>query len=129
MMRTSLLALLLALCAGCFSVRHAYDGPKVLTPDPTIGSLDVRTVRHFTVQDRQFYWLHGGIPVGTDLNGAALAAAQVGVHDGVVNLRIRDGQDLQDLVITHGVCVLTLLCGQWSVWVEGDVVDFEEASQ
>ena len=118
--------LVAALCTGCFSVRHAYDGPKILSADPAVGSLDAKVVRHFEVQDRQFFWIHGGIPVGEALNGAALAAAQIGEHDGVVNLRIREGQDLRDLVITHGLCVLTILCGEWSVWVEGDVVDFEE---
>jgi hypothetical protein len=84
------------------------------------------TVRHFAKHDRQFYWIHGGFPVGEPLNGAALAAAEIGDHDGVVNLRIRDGQDIPDLAVSHLACILTIVCGQWSVWVEGDVVDFQE---
>jgi hypothetical protein len=83
-------------------------------------------VRHFVKHDRQFFWIHGGFPVGDALNGAQLAASEIGDHDGVVNLRIRDGQDVADLAVSHGPCVLQILCGMWSVWVEGDVVDFEE---
>jgi hypothetical protein len=30
-----------------------------------------------------------------------------------------------DTLITHIPCVLSLLCGTWSVWVEGDVADLE----
>ena len=59
----------------------------------------------------------------------ALAASQIGDHDGVVNLRLRDGQDLTDTLISHVPCVLTLFCGTWSTWAEGDVVDFEEVAQ
>lgn len=120
-----LLPLLIIPLAGCFSVRHAYDGPKILTSAPSVDGLTARKVSHFKVQDRQFFWLHGGIPVGDPLNGAALAAAQAGDHDAVVNLRLSDGQDFGDVFITHIPCVLSLLCGSWSVWVEGDVVDLE----
>jgi hypothetical protein len=115
---------LLAL-SGCFTVRHAYDGPKVLTSDVSIDGFQLRKVRHFSVHDRQFFWLHGGVPVGEPLNGAALAAHQVGDHDGVVNLRLRDGQDELDALI-HIPCLLGILCGSWSTWAEGDVIDLVE---
>jgi hypothetical protein len=125
-----LLVLGLALAAsGCFTVRHSYDGPKVMTGDPEIPGVRVRKVAHFSLRDRQFFWIHGRFPVGEPLNGAGLAAGQIGDHDGVVNLRIRDGQDLMDTFISHVPCVLTLFCGTWSTWAEGDVVDFEEIAQ
>lgn len=124
----SWLALLLVLpLSGCFSVRHTYEGDRVLTSAPTIEGYEARTVEHFELHDRQFFWLHGGFPVGEDLNGAELAARQIGRHDAVVNLQLRDGQDLADTLITHIPCVLSLLCGTWSVWVEGDVADLEDA--
>jgi hypothetical protein len=41
-----------------------------------------------------------------------------------VNLELRDGQDILDMAVTHIACVFSLLCGTWSVWVEGDVVDY-----
>ena len=125
-----ILGLVLALAAsGCFTARHGYAGPKLMTSDPDIPGVRLHPVSHFTARDRQFFWIHGAFPVGEDLNGAALAAREIGNHDGVVNLRIRDGQDLTDAFISHIPCVLTLLCGTWSVWVEGDVVDFERAVQ
>ena len=125
-----LLMLGLALAAsGCFTVRHSYDGPKVMTGDAEIPGMRARKVAHFSLRDRQFFWIHGRFPVGQPLNGAALAAGQIGDHDGVVNLRIRDGQDLMDTFISHVPCVLTLFCGTWSTWTEGDVVDFEEIAQ
>ena len=124
------LALGLALVAsGCFTVRHTYDGPKVMTSDPEIPGIPAHKVAHFKLRDRQFFWIHGGFPVGEPLNGAALAASQIGNHDGVVNLRIKDGQDLTDAFISHIPCILTLVCGTWSVWAEGDVVDFQEAAR
>jgi hypothetical protein len=128
MRRLLLLGLALA-SSGCFTVRHTYSGPKVLTSDPAIPGVRIRTVAHFRARDRQFFWLHGGIPVGEPLNGAELAARQIGAHDAVVNLRLRDGQDLTDAFISHIPCILTLVCGTWSVWAEGDVVDFEEGSR
>lgn len=125
MLRTAPLALSVAL-AGCFTVRHSYDGPKLLTPDASIPGVTVRKVRHFSVRQRQFFWIHGGIPTGEPLNAAELAARQIGDHDAVVNLRIGDGQDVIDALI-HIPCGLGILCGSWSAWAEGDVVDFEEA--
>jgi hypothetical protein len=121
----------LSLCAlalsACFSVRHSYRGEKFLTAAPQVpGVRAVKVVRHFARQDRQFFLVHGAVPLGPPLNGAALAAREIGEHDGVVNLRIRDGQDIADLAVSHGPCVLQLLCGMWSVWVEGDVVEFVE---
>jgi hypothetical protein len=113
--------------AGCFSVRHAYDGPKLLTPDPALDARPVRVIRHFARHERQFFWLHGGVPTGKNLNGAQLAADEAADHDGVVNLRISDGQDFTDVLISHVPCVLTIFCGSWSVWVEGDVADVAEA--
>jgi hypothetical protein len=119
-----------SLCAltltACFSVQHSYVGEKFLTSAPTAPGVRAVQVRHFVKHDRQFFWIHGGFPVGDALNGAQLAASEIGDHDGVVNLRIRDGQDVADLAVSHGPCVLQILCGMWSVWVEGDVVDFEE---
>jgi hypothetical protein len=119
-----------SLCAlvltACFSVQHSYTGEKFLTSAPEAPGVRSVKVRHFAKHDRQLSLIHGGIPLGQPLNGAALAAAEIGEHDGVVNLRIRDGQDIPDLAVSHIACVLTILCGQWSVWVEGDVVDFEK---
>jgi hypothetical protein len=114
---------------GCFTVRHEYSGDKLLTAGPTLNGRAVTKVRHFQVHDRQFFWIHGGFPVGEDLNGAALAAREAGTHAGVVNLRLADGQDIVDMGISHIACVLTLLCGTWSVWVEGDVVDYAELAE
>ena len=113
--------------AGCFTVRHAYDGDKLLTTDPSPPGREVKLVRHFSAHDRQFFWIHGGIPVGEPLNAAALAAKEVGDHDAAVNLQISDGQNLTDLLISHVPCVLTLICGTWSAWAEGDVVDYVPA--
>lgn len=110
------------LATGCFPVQHAYHGSKKLTTGPGLHE-STRVVGHFEAHDRQFFWLHGGVPVGDPLNGAELAARAAGSHDGVINLRIADGQDFTDMAITHVACVLSLLCGTWSVWVEGDVVD------
>jgi hypothetical protein len=121
--RVIAITLLLATQLGCFVVRHEYRGDKLLTTDATVPGYDVRVVRHFQRKDRQFFWLHGGFPVGQDLNGASLAASNLGSHDAVVNLRLTDGQDLVDWGVTHIACVLSLLCGTWSVWVEGDVAD------
>lgn len=120
------LSLLLAIVplAGCFTVRHSYSGEKLLTTDPAPPGRGVRLVRHFEAHDRQFFWIHGGFPVGEPLNAAALAAAQAEGHDAVVNLKIRDGQNITDLLISHVPCVLTLICGTWSAWAEGDVVDY-----
>jgi hypothetical protein len=125
MRRLTALLLLLPL-VGCFTVRHRYSGDKVLTSASTVEGRTGPTVRHFDVHDRQFFWLHGGFPVGEDLNAAALAAREAGAHDAVVNLRLADGQDLVDMGVTHVLCVLSLLCGTWSTWAEGDVVDFVE---
>ena len=41
-----------------------------------------------------------------------------------MNLKIDDGQNITDLLISHVPCVLTLICGTWSAWAEGDVVDY-----
>ena len=125
MKRLTTLLLLLPL-AGCFSVRHEYAGDKLLTSAATVPGYRVTQVQHFEEHDRQFFWLHGGVPVGEDLNGTRLAADRIGSHDAVVNLRLRDGQSLADAFITHVPCVLSLLCGTWSVWVEGDVADLKE---
>jgi hypothetical protein len=34
-----------------------------------------------------------------------------------------DGQDALDMVISYVPCLLGILCGTWSTWVEGDIVD------
>jgi len=123
------LSILLAIAplAGCFTVRHAYDGDKLLTTDPAPPGRAVKIVRHFSAHDRQFFWIHGGFPVGEPLNAAALAAKEADGHDAVVNLKIYDGQNITDLLISHVPCVLTLICGTWSAWAEGDVVDYMPA--
>ena len=124
-MRKALCVLIATLpLAGCFTVRHSYHGDKLLTTDPAPPGRQVKLVRHFSVHDRQFFWIHGGFPVGEPLNGAALAAKQAEGHDAVVNLKISDGQNFTDLLISHVPCVLTLICGTWSAWAEGDVVDY-----
>ncbi len=107
---------------GCFQVHYAYEGPKLLTTASGIGTR-ARVVRHIEVHRRRFYWLLGLIPAGRPLNGAEIAAAEAGDADGVVNLQLADGQDLLDYAISNGLCLLQLLCGSWSVWVEGDVVE------
>jgi hypothetical protein len=120
----------ISLCAlalsACFSVRHSYRGDKFLTAAAEVPGVETVKIRHFVRQDRQFFLIHGAVPLGPPLNGASLAAREIGEHAGVVNLRIRDGQDAADLAVSHGICVLQLLCGMWSVWVEGDVVDLAE---
>jgi len=124
--RWTTLLLVLSL-SGCFTVRHSYEGDHLLTSTPEVEGYKVRHVRHFEGHDRQFFWIHGGFPVGEDLNGAEQAAREIGDHDAVVNLQLTDGQNVTDAFITHIPCILSLLCGTWSVWVEGDVVDLEEA--
>jgi hypothetical protein len=127
-MRRILVAALAALpLAGCFTVRHSYSGDKLLTTDPAPPGRSVKIVRHFQAHDRQFFWLHGGFPVGEPLNAAELAAKQAEGHDAVVNLEISDGQNFTDLLISHVPCVLTLICGTWSAWAEGDVADYATA--
>lgn len=113
----------LPLLAGCFTVQHAYTGAKPMTNGAGLDQ-PTRIVEHFEVHDRQFFWLHGGVPVGEPLNGLALAGEQIGDHAGVVNLELRDGQSFFDIAVTHVPCLLSLLCGTWSVWAEGDVVDY-----
>ena len=125
-MKTFIVSLCALALSACFSVRHGYQGEKFLTSATTAPGMRAVPVRHFVRHDRQFFLIHGGIPLGEPLNGAELAAREIGEHEGVVNLRMRDGQDIVDLLISHGPCVLQILCGNWSVWVEGDVVDFEE---
>lgn len=127
MPRVLALASVLLLLPGCFTVRHDYHGEKILTSAATVAGQPVHKLRHFKSHDRQFFWLHGGVPVGEPLNGAELAAREIGSHDAIVNLRLRDGQNLVDAFITHVPCALSLLCGTWSVWAEGDVADLGEA--
>lgn len=117
------LAALVALSTGCFTVQHRYTGTKPMTNAPHLDH-PTRVVRHFEAHDRQFFWLHGGIPVGEPLNGLDLAAREIGPHDGITNLRLRDGQNWLDIAVSHGLCLLTVVCGTWSTWVEGDVVDY-----
>lgn len=127
-MKRSLRAPVAALAAvlalpGCFTVQHRYTGSKPMTNGPTLDH-PTRVVRHFEAHDRQFFWLHGGVPVGEPLNGLDLAASEIGPHDGITNLRLRDGQNWLDIAVSHGLCLLTVVCGTWSTWVEGDVVDY-----
>lgn len=118
------LALLTAGLGGCafYSTVYSYDGPKLLTTAPGVGA-EAKLVRHFSAHGRQFYLLYGLLPVGKRVNGAQLAADAVGDHDAAVNLQMSDGQNLLDMAITYIPCVASLLCGTWSTWVEGDVVD------
>lgn len=130
MMRTRTLALALVastLGTACFTVRHQYAGEKLLTNGPGLEQ-PTRVVRHFSEHDRQFFWLHGGVPTGQPLNSLQMAADQAGPHPGVVNLVVKDGQDLADILITHVPCLLSVLCGTWSAWAEGDVVEYTGAS-
>jgi hypothetical protein len=82
-------------------------------------------VRHFEAHDRQFFWIHGGIPTGEPLNALELAAQQAGAHPGVVNLKVKEGQNFADLFYTHVPCLLGIVCGTWSTWAEGDIVEYE----
>jgi hypothetical protein len=109
------------LAPGCYQARHAYAGPKLLTTGPGLGA-EARVVRHFREQDRQLFLLYGLLPLGEPANGAQMAARAIGEHDGAVNLRLSDGQDLVDMIVSNLVCVMGVLCGTWSVWAEGDVV-------
>ena len=113
--------------SGCYTVHHAYHGEKFLTNGPGLEK-PTKIVRHFEVSDRQFFWIHGGIPTGEPLNGLELAAREAGDHTGVVNLQLSEGQDVLDVLMTHVLpCVLGTICGTWSTWVEGDVVDYTDA--
>jgi hypothetical protein len=112
-----------ALGSACFTVNHRYAGEKILTNASGLEQ-PTRVVRHFEAHDRQFFWLHGGVPTGKPLNALAMAAEQAGPHPGVVNLKLQDGQDLADILITHVPCLLSMLCGTWSAWAEGDVVEY-----
>jgi hypothetical protein len=112
-----------ALSSGCFTVQHRYEGDKILTNGPGLEE-PTRVVRHFEAHDRQFFWLHGGVPTGEPLNALQMAAEEAGAHAGVVNLVVKDGQDIPDILITHIPCLLSMLCGSWSAWAEGDVVDY-----
>lgn len=118
------LALLGLALPGCafYSTVYSYDGPKILTTAPGLGD-EARVVGRFQEHDRQFYLLYGLFPVGTRVNGAQLAADALGEHDAAINLKMSDGQNLADMFITYLPCVMGLLCGSWSTWVEGDVVD------
>jgi hypothetical protein len=134
MLRMTRTTRLLGLCltlplfgSACFTVNHRYAGEKILTNGPGLEQ-PTRVVRHFEAHDRQFFWLHGGVPTGEPLNALAMAAEQAGPHPGVVNLVVKDGQDLADILITHIPCVLSLMCGTWSAWAEGDVVDYTAPS-
>ena len=122
----SLALLLPTFGSGCYTVHHAYQGEKVLTNGPGLAQ-PTKVVRHFSASDRQFFWIHGGIPTGEPLNGLELAAKQAGDHPGVVNLKLKEGQDFTDLMITHVPCLLGIVCGTWSTWVEGDVVEYVDA--
>ena len=112
-----------ALSTACFTVQHTYGGDKILTNGAGLAE-PTRVVRHFEAHDRQFFWLHGGVPTGKPLNALDMAAAEAGPHPAVVNLVVKDGQDLADILITHVPCLLSMLCGTWSAWAEGDVVDY-----
>jgi hypothetical protein len=109
--------------SACFTVNHRYAGEKILTNGAGLEQ-PTRVVRHFEAHDRQFFWLHGGVPTGEPLNALQMAANQAGPHPGVVNLVVTDGQDLADILITHVPCLLSMLCGTWSAWAEGDVVEY-----
>lgn len=121
-LRSVLVGLALLLLPGCFQARYAYDGPKLLTTAASLGT-ETAVVRRFEAHDRGFYWLLGLVPHGEAVNGAELAAREVGEHDGAINLRFSDGQDLLDTFVSQVVCVFGVVCGTWSVWAEGDVVD------
>jgi hypothetical protein len=123
----ALAVVLPALGTACFTVHHQYAGEKLLTNGAGLDR-PTRVVRHFSEHDRQFFWLHGGVPTGKPLNALQMAADQAGPHPGVVNLVVKDGQDLPDILITHVPCLLSLLCGTWSAWAEGDVVEYTGAS-
>ncbi len=112
--------------SGCYTIHHAYHGDKLLTNGPGLDR-PTKVVRHFEASDRQFFWIHGGIPTGAPLNGLALAAKEAGDHPGVVNLKLKEGQRFTDLLITHIPCILGVVCGTWSTWIEGDVVDYADA--
>ncbi len=123
------LALLAAIGSlGCFQARYSYDGPKLLTTGPSLGT-EAEVVRHFRTHDRQFYLLVGLLPIGEPANGAEMAAREVGDHDGVVNLVLADGQDVVDMLFSNLVCGLGIICGSWSVWAEGDVVQIKGPRQ
>lgn len=112
--------------SGCafYSTIYSYDGPKLLTTAPGLGA-EARVVGRFEAHDRQFYLLYGLLPVGKRVNGAQLAAEAVGDHDAAINLQMSDGQNVADMFISYIPCLLGLLCGTWSTWVEGDIVDLE----
>jgi hypothetical protein len=116
------LALSLVVCGGCFQAHYSYDGPKLLTTGPDLGS-EVEMVEHFRVHERQFYLFYGNKKIGKIRNGAEMAATAAGDHDGVINLQLSDGQNIVDMLFSNFVCLLSVVCGSWSIWAEGDVVD------
>jgi hypothetical protein len=123
MLALSVALLLPMVGSGCYTIQHGYSGEKLITNGPGLDQ-PTRIVRHFEASERQFFWIHGGIPTGKPLNGLELAAEQTGPHPGVVNLKLKEGQGFTDLLITHVPCLLGIVCGTWSTWVEGDVVEY-----
>jgi len=121
----AVLLLLPMVGTGCYTVHYAYDGDKLLTNGPGLDR-PTQVVRHFEAHDRQFFWIHGGIPTGEPLNALELAANEAGDHPGVVNLKVKDGQNVLDLFYTHVPCLLGIVCGTWSTWAEGDVVEYTD---
>jgi hypothetical protein len=120
----ALIAVLAAALPGCafYSTVYSYDGPKMLTTAPGLGG-EARVVGRFAEHERQFYLFYGLLPLGHRVNGARMAADALGEHDAAINLRMSDGQDALDMVVSYVPCLLGLLCGTWSTWVKGDIVD------
>lgn len=108
--------------SACSTINYSYNGPKKLTTGPGL-SEPTRIVRHVKIHQRQFGWIHGGI-VSTPADPLQALAASAGDAPGVVNVRLKDGQNITDLLISHVPCVLTILCSTWSTYAEGDVVEY-----
>lgn len=114
--------LLLIFSTACSTIHYSYDGPKKLTTGPGL-SEPTRIVRHVKIHQRQFGWIHGGI-VHKYADPLQELANSAGDAPGVVNVRLKDRQNITDLLISHGPCLLTILCSTWSTYAEGDVVEY-----
>jgi len=114
------LTITLALLAGsgCYTVRHEYTGPIIITNAKQVEG-KTKVVKHFKKHDRQLFWLFGLVGSGQKLNGITLAAEEAGPNQAIVNFRLKDGMSTGDAFLDGLVGIV----GTYSVWIEGDVVE------
>ena len=112
------ITLMLFIEGGCYTVRHSYDGPIIITNAKEIEG-KTKVVKHFKKHDRQVFWLFGLVGSGQKLNGTKLAAEEAGPDQAIVNFRLKDGMSTGDAFLDGLIGIV----GTYSVWVEGDVVE------